>query len=147
VGARAAGEPVLETQGRGKADIVRRTFERWNRGDRELREDDIDPEAEVVSQLANQVFRGYDGIRRWIADVLDSFDEWGMEISDCRETGSDGLLVIGRAHLRGRESGVDLDVPCAWLFDFRDGRMSRMEIFLNRVDEALAVVSGAAAGR
>jgi ketosteroid isomerase-like protein len=132
---------LLRTQGRGKTDIVRRTFERWNRGDRELRAEDIDPEAEVVSQLANQVFRGYDGIRRWIADVLDSFDEWGMEICDCRETDSGRLLVIGRAHLRGRESGVELDVPCAWLFDFRAGRMYRMEIFLNRVDEALEAVT------
>ena len=128
---------LLPTEGRGKADIVRRTFERWNRGDRELRTEDMDPEAEVISQLANQVFRGYDGIRRWIADVLDSFDEWGMEIGDCRETDGGRLLVIGRAHLRGRESGVELDVPCAWLFDFRAGRMFRMEIFLNRVDEAL----------
>jgi ketosteroid isomerase-like protein len=132
--------PVL-AQGQSKADIVRRTFERWNRGDRELRTEDIDPEAEVVSQLANQVFYGYDGIRRWIADVLDSFDEWGMETNDFRETESGQLLVTGRARLRGRGSGVDLDVPCAWLFDFRDGRMRRMEIFLNRVDEALEAIS------
>jgi ketosteroid isomerase-like protein len=124
-------------------DVVRRTFERWNRGDRELRTEDIDPEAQVVSQLANQTFHGYDGIRQWIADVLDSFDEWGMEVRDWRENESGRLLVTGRAQLRGRGSGVDLDVPCAWLFDFRGGRMYRMEIFLNRVDEAVEALGGA----
>ena len=124
--------------GRSKADIVRETFARWSAGDRELRTEDIDPDAEVISQLANQVFRGYEGIRRWVCDVLDSFDEWSMEICQTRETELGRLLVIGRAKLRGRESGVDLDVPCAWLFDFSHGRMRRMEIFLNRVEDAEA---------
>jgi ketosteroid isomerase-like protein len=126
--------PTVES----KAELVRRTFDRWSRGDRALRSEEIDPEAEVVSQLANQVFRGYDGIRRWIADVLDAFDEWAMDIHDTIETPEGRLLVIGRARLRGRESGVDLDVPCAWIIDFRDGRMRRLEIFLNRLEDALA---------
>ena len=30
------------------------------------------------------------------------------------------------------------DPPCAWLFDFRDGRCVRFESFLNEVDEARA---------
>jgi ketosteroid isomerase-like protein len=122
---------------RTKEQIVRETFERWSRGDRELRREDIDPAAEVVSQLANRRFRGYAGIRRWMTDVLDSFDEWSMEIEEAREVDEERLLVIGTARLRGRGSGVDMNVPCAWLFDFREGRMARMEIFLNRVDEAL----------
>jgi ketosteroid isomerase-like protein len=137
----AEAQPAVVPQPRSKAEIVRRTFERWSAGDRELRTEEIDPQAEVVSQLADQVFHGYDGIRRWMNDVLDAFDEWAMEIRECRETVDGRLVVIGRARLRGRESGVDLDVPCAWLFDFRNGRMRRMEIFLNRVEDALQAVA------
>ena len=126
---------------RSKFDIVSETFERWSRGDREVRKADVHPEAVVVSQLANRTYHGYAGIRQWTEEVLGSFDEWEMEIEQRRELPGDGLLVIGTVHLRGRSSGVDLEAPCGWLFDFRDGRMARLEIFLNRVDEALAAAA------
>ena len=134
--ARTAETTTPEPQ-RSKGEIIRSTFDRWSRGVRDVRTEDVDPDAEVVSQLADRVYRGYDGIRQWTADVLDSFDEWDMRLDQIRELGGERALAIGSVHVRGRGSGVDVNAPCAWLFDFRGGRMARMEIFINRVDDAI----------
>lgn len=123
---------------RRREELIRETFDRWSSGDREPWTEAIHPDAEVVSQLANRSYHGYAGIREWASDVLDSFDEWDSKIEESVAAPGDRLLVIGRAHLRGRESGVDLEVPCAWLFDFHGERMARMEIFISRVEEARA---------
>ena len=127
-----------EDSARRREDLIRETFDRWSKGDYEPWTEAIHPQAEVVSQLVNRVYHGYAGIREWAAEVLDSFDEWDAAIAETVEAPGDRLLVIGRVHMRGRGSGVDLEVPCAWLFDFLEGRMARMEIFINRTEEAHA---------
>lgn len=123
---------------------MRATFARWSDGQRDVDPADVHPEAQVVSQLAHQVFHGHEGIRRWTSDVMDAFAEWRMEIVDIHESGTGRLLVVGRVQLKGRGSGVDLDAPCAWVFDFRDGQMFRMEIFINRVEAAFEAAGLAA---
>jgi ketosteroid isomerase-like protein len=123
---------------RTHVELVYDVFERWNRGERDPRPDEIEPDFEVVSRLTNQVYRGAAGIRDWVADVTESFDQWNLRLDEVRELGDDRLLGLGRLQIRGRGSGVDLDQPAAWLFQFRGGRMARMETFLNRVEEALA---------
>ncbi|HEY8769996.1 MAG TPA: hypothetical protein VIM03_05595 [Thermoleophilaceae bacterium] len=47
-------------------------------------------------------------------------------------------------HLRGRESGATVDLPCAWVFDFEGPLCRRFETFPNRVEEGRrAAASGA----
>ena len=49
------------------------------------------------------------------------------------------IFGVRAIHLRGRESGVTVDEPCAWIIDHVDGRVTRFEPFLNRVEEARAL--------
>jgi ketosteroid isomerase-like protein len=53
-----------------------------------------------------------------------------------REHG-DEVLVLGRMHLRGRGSGLDLDQETGWLVEVRDRKMTRFQSFLSH-EEALS---------
>jgi len=115
---------------------VRRNFDRWNSGDREILPDEVDPDLELHSMLLGRAVTGRDGLRRWFQEIDEQFVEWRLEIAEIREANADRLLVLGHIHLRGRESEVEFDQPMAWLLDFRDGRVLRMEMFTGR-SEAL----------
>jgi ketosteroid isomerase-like protein len=64
-----------------------------------------------------------------------AFEELRMEPEEFRDLGDD-VLMIGRLYARGRESGVQIDSPIAWLSTFRDGKGVRARGYLN-VQEAL----------
>jgi ketosteroid isomerase-like protein len=121
-------------------ETVHRAFERWNRGDREILADDVDPELELHSRMLGGVVRGPEGLRSWFLEIDQQFDVWRPQIAEVREVGQDRLLVLGEIHLRGRGSEVEFDQPVAWLVDFRDGRVLRLEVFTH-LSEALEAVA------
>ena len=43
----------------------------------------------------------------------------------------DRVLLLGRTEGRGRGSGVQVDSPIGVVFDFRDGKMSRVRAYLD----------------
>jgi hypothetical protein len=95
-------------------EIVRRAFDRWNRGDREIRADEIDPELEFHSMMLGVgVVRGVNGLQAWFLEIDQQFEEWRLRIAEVREADRDRLLVLGEIHLRGRESKVEFDQPMA----------------------------------
>jgi ketosteroid isomerase-like protein len=100
-----------------REELIRRVFDRWNAGE------GIDPEVlhhDVVfhSGLTNATYHGHEGVRRWMAEIDDQFEEWHSSIDEFRDAGEDRLLVLGAIHLRGRASGVEFDQPMAWLVTF-----------------------------
>jgi ketosteroid isomerase-like protein len=124
--------------------VVREILERFNAG----RLDDIlelsHPGVEIVSQASRftgEPYRGHDGLMRWFAETLDSFDEWSVSVDEVEETSRERVLAVGSLHMRGRESGANVDMPCAWVFDFQGELAIRMETFPNRVDEARALAA------
>ena len=115
-------------------EAIRRNFERWNTGDREVRLDEVDPELELHSRMLGRVVRGPEGLRSWFEEIDQQFDQWQLEIADVREAHQDRILVLGNIHLRGRGSEVEFDQPMAWLIDFRDGKVTRLEMFPGHSD-------------
>jgi ketosteroid isomerase-like protein len=47
------------------------------------------------------------------------------------------VVVVADVHARGRGSGVELDQVFAWVGEFRDGSLVRLQTFVDR-EEALA---------
>src|SRR5215218_9973387 len=119
---------------------TRAAFARWNSGDFSLDPDWVDPDVEIVSAATplneGGAYRGHEGFRRWVADISESFDEWRLELVEFEPFAPGRVLGVGSVHFCGRGSGVVVDLPCAWLFDHRDGVMTRLEAFPNRVEEA-----------
>jgi ketosteroid isomerase-like protein len=122
------------------AALVRDAFERWNNGERESLLELIDPDVEirvVSAQLTGvDAFHGHDGYREWHATMEESFEVWQIKPDSFQEV-DDRVLALGRMHLRGRGSGVELDQETGWLVDVRDGKMTRFQAFLSH-EEALA---------
>jgi ketosteroid isomerase-like protein len=85
-----------------------------------------------------QVFRGREGLKRWVASTKEVWDEWRFERERFFDAG-DQVLVFVRVRARGGSSGVSLDRKTAHLWTLRRRRVTRCEVFLDR-SEALEAV-------
>jgi ketosteroid isomerase-like protein len=83
-------------------------------------------------------YDGSDGIRRFFADVLDTGPDFRVTIERLESAGTDRVLGFVRLNMSGRASGISLgnDIPSTNLYDFIDGKIKRIRIFLDR-QEAL----------
>jgi ketosteroid isomerase-like protein len=103
---------------------------------------DSDFEATTPPSLASEpdTYRGADGIRRW----FDSFDEVMEEIRwdprGFREIG-DRVLVEFTLRARGKTTGLDFGQDAVMLWELRDGKATRLDLF-QTLDEALAAADG-----
>jgi ketosteroid isomerase-like protein len=117
-------------------EIVQTWFERWNRGERDFPSDELlHPDFQVISRLQSEPFGGREGLRRWMQEIDQQFRDWKLVGDEWRESG-DRVVVLGRVRLRGEQGGVALDQPGGWLFEFKDGKLFRLQPFM-RPEEAL----------
>ncbi len=112
-----------------RQELVRHLMERFNGGDREIREPDADPDCEIRSAMTGSVYHGYEGVRSWMQEIDQQFETWHTWPEAFIPATGDRLLVLGATHLRGRGSGIELELPLAWLFEFRGDRILRMTTF------------------
>ena len=79
-------------------------------------------------------YEGSDGIRRFFADVLDTAQDFRITIERLEPVGPDRVLGFVRLNMSGRTTGINLggDIPGTNLYDFADGRIKRVRIFLDR---------------
>ena len=109
-----------------REQLVRDIYQRWNSGDREIHSDEVDPDAVVYSAMTGDTFRGIEGVKRWMAEIDEQFDEWLLTIDEMRSVSSDRLLVLGAVRFRGRSSGAEFDQPMGWLVDFEADRITAL---------------------
>ena len=122
-------------------ELVREGFARWNEGDYDFFFASTAPDIELLSRfgsLTGEPYRGHQGVREWLADIQQSFERFELWLDDVRGLG-DEVLAIGGIKLRARGSGLDLKEPMGWVFEFRDGRVTRMR-FYAQPEEALEAV-------
>ena len=127
---------------RENVDIVREWFERWNAGERDTFDDEMHPDAEIVSAMLGGAHRGQDALRSWFGEIEDQFDEW-VVIPEGFHGAGDKVAAIGKVRLRGRGSGVSFDAPVGFLFELRDGKLSRLQTFVENPSEPLTLIGRA----
>jgi ketosteroid isomerase-like protein len=114
------------------ADLVRRAFAAWNRGDIEGWLGEMHPEIQAwggVAGLAEgREFHGLEGMRRWWADFHDAFDEVRLYADEVRDLG-ERVLVLGRIFYRGKASGIEQERPWGWAISLCEGRGVRVESY------------------
>jgi ketosteroid isomerase-like protein len=124
-------------------EIVRRSLDAWNRGEFDAWGQDSHPNIEFFSAITWQAegdmtaFRGPTEMRQF-------WDEWHslwdlrVDISEIRDLG-DTVVALGGMTMRGRASGVPVDSPVAYVFEFEDGLFRTVRAYLNP-SEALKAV-------
>jgi ketosteroid isomerase-like protein len=117
-------------------EFARSVFNRWNTGERRFPDEEIHPDAVLVSRILGKAVRGRAGVRRYLQEIDEQFDKWTMEIEDWRDAG-DCVAALGHVRLHGRRSGVAFDQPVGILFEIRGGRLLRFETFLDDPADAL----------
>jgi ketosteroid isomerase-like protein len=125
---------------RQNVEVVRRSFEAWQRGDLDTWLSCQDPAIEwdvAVRQVegAGSVYRGREGMREgWVA-----FQQFQVESQEFRDIDEERVVVLGHACLRGPASGIEVDAPLGEVFTVRDGKIVRIvDYFTHR--EALEAV-------
>jgi ketosteroid isomerase-like protein len=126
----------------GNADLIRPIYDEWGQGNWRPRFDVYDPRMEWGW---SDEFPGLDGVfedrrdpnprlRSW----LSGWEDWRAEADDYLEFG-DQVVVLATYRGRGKGSGVDIVQRGAHVFELRDRKVVRLEIFASR-EKALASV-------
>jgi steroid delta-isomerase-like uncharacterized protein len=120
-------------------EIVLQAMDAWNREDIEALIPLSGPDVEFVSIFAGmegRTYRGYDGLRRYFADMKDAWAEFHRDIEDVTDAGNNQVLVCFHLHGTARASGVPVDERVTTVFHLRRGRLHRMVVYRDR-EEAL----------
>jgi ketosteroid isomerase-like protein len=116
--------------------IIRQMVEAFNERDFEGMAQNMEPDAELYplrAQLEGKIYRGHDGLREMLADFDQDWEFVRMDAEEYREAG-DHVVVLGRLGARGRTSGVDLDVPMAFVWRLREGKVVHARSFSEQAE-------------
>jgi uncharacterized protein len=123
-------------------EIVSRFAEAWARGDRAEAAALADPEVEqhptVGGVEAGRVLRGLSEIGQDYERVEETWEEHRIEVERILDAG-DRVVLFQREYQRGRSSGVELEIEAAVIFDLRDGRITRVQGYMDRAEALDAV--------
>jgi hypothetical protein len=68
-------------------------------------------------------------IHRFVDELLETGDQWHVEVDDIETVGSDRVLMRGRSVLVGRASRIPMEDALFQLFDLDEGRVRRVQTF------------------
>lgn len=108
-------------------EVIRRAWAAQSREDEGAFRAELHPHIEVVpfgAEIAGKSYRGRDQvISWWHAEVLPNWDVYETIPEHFRRVGG-RILVTGRWRARGKRSGVELEVPAAWIIEVREGKIA-----------------------
>jgi ketosteroid isomerase-like protein len=123
-------------------EVVRRSFEAWNRRDLRTWLAFFHSDAEVDWSRSRSpfkgVYRGHREMETFTRDVFwSTFEDVQLETHDFIQAGSE-VVVPNTAHMRGRE-GIEVIARTALVFTVENGQITCLRLFDER-DEALEAV-------
>ena len=79
--------------------------------------------------LENGTFSGREAVGRWFGNWFGTFEPgYRFEIDEARDLG-DSVLLIATHSGRGRSSGAEVHGQTGYLYELRDGKIIRAELF------------------
>ena len=124
-------------------EIVRRSMEGWNRGDFDAWGASAHQEIEFSSAIMRQA-EGDERAFRGSREMRQYWEEWHslwdlhVEVSEIRDLG-DTVVAVGGMKVRGKGSGVEVESPVAYVFEFDEGLFRKVRAYLDP-GEALKAV-------
>jgi ketosteroid isomerase-like protein len=114
---------------------VRRSLDGWNRGDVEAWLQSAHPEIEWSSEIVRRV-EGSETVYRGPAEMRRYWDEWHsvwevmIDVFEIRDLG-DTVVALASIRTRGEASGIDLERPVAYVFEFDGGLARKVRAYLD----------------
>jgi ketosteroid isomerase-like protein len=107
----------------GNVEVVRTLMDAGRRDDLPAALACIHPEVEFIPLRAGTegVYHGHAGVEKFWADNRETFERFEPNY-ELRDLG-DRVLAWGTIHVRGRGSGVEMDIPTGGIFQLRDGKI------------------------
>jgi ketosteroid isomerase-like protein len=90
----------------------------------------------LIAESVGAQYSGADGIRRFFTDIEDVGPDFLIEVERVQAIGDSHVLAFLRTSSTGRVSGIVTGAEGGNVYDFVDGKISRIRIFLHR-DEAV----------
>jgi ketosteroid isomerase-like protein len=121
-------------------EVVRCSYEAYERGDMESALAALDPEIEIYDHDIPDPgeYRGLDGVLRWQADWETSWQSWRWEAEEFIDAG-DRVVAILRVHAKGRGSGADIERLDGAVWTLRDGKGVRLDYYGSKAEALDAV--------
>ncbi|HEX2128888.1 MAG TPA: nuclear transport factor 2 family protein [Solirubrobacterales bacterium] len=74
-------------------------------------------------------YRGWDGFREWLDDVVDAFEDIRFESAEVAPLGPNAIFEVSRLAGHGRGSGIAIEYEFARIAEFEDGLLRRMRTY------------------
>jgi ketosteroid isomerase-like protein len=129
---------LLDAMSRANVEVVRRSFDAWNRGDYEAWIATCDEECEfhpLRAQLEGRAYLGHDGLRRFIREVNEEWQHVRFAATEFRDRGN-YVVALAYFDAQGRASGVDLHMAIGVLLRVRGGKVVEGRVYSDP-DDAL----------
>jgi ketosteroid isomerase-like protein len=129
----ASGASVPRAEGMlSKEQVIARLFEAFSRRRLQdalplLTEDIVFMPMTAQITRAGEPYRGHDGMRRYVADVEEQWDELILRPTQIKAAGN-AVVALGLVSGRGA-AGAFEDAPTTWMFKFRGEQVAHAQIF------------------
>lgn len=117
-------------------EIVRRAIDSFNRRDIAAILGDLDEDAEWIEDQrypGADTFRGRPGVEQSIRKWWDAWGELAMDVEETIDLG-DRVVLAGRVRARGHDSDVTVDAPFGGVYEFRAGKVVRVQVLGSRAE-------------
>jgi ketosteroid isomerase-like protein len=103
---------------------IRASLEAWSRGEADvsLLDPEVTYEDTTLPDHVGETYRGHEGVVRATERWLEPYEELTIELEQIAIAG-DRLVSIHRFRARARHTGIEFEVPVAYLWTFRDGKV------------------------
>jgi ketosteroid isomerase-like protein len=111
----------------------------YSQGDEAKLRASTDPEAETYGApgIVNAgTYYGYEGFLQWSREWEEAWQELNYELLEVTEVGESIVVASVHAVGRGASSGVEIDTVFGWMYEFRNGLLTRFHVY-STVDEAM----------
>jgi ketosteroid isomerase-like protein len=121
-------------------EVVRTAFEALNRGGFDEALAYVDPEVEFEppdeALERPSSFKGHEALRERWETLLEPFEGLRLEPVEFIDVDDETVITVFRIRVRGRASEVPVEAEPAYMLAIRDGKVMRMQAYLQK-DQAL----------
>ena len=113
---------------------ARRIVDAFNRRDLDSVLDDLDSEVQLdewQEAPGAQSYHGPEGVRKGLDSWFETWEWMRVDIEEMRAVG-DRVLFTLHQRAKGRGSGIEIEITSWNVYSFRDGKVSRMQLFTSR---------------